>query len=910
MAFEGFSEVLRLAYDPRGVTSGLGKARTSAEKTRQTMDTLKRGLALASAAGAAFAGSIARDHEKSRSQLARTTNATGKELDRLQKAYLSTLGNVRSSSEETSATVAIMSKLTGASGPILVDAATAVERARKAFGTFDVGKLQGAMSAFNRTAEETPTILDSIGTVAGRSGVPIGTLIGQVQTFGPVLKNAGFTLEETVSLFGSFEAAGLDVTRVMPAINAAMRRAAVEGVTDLRGHLSGLMEQIRDAPTDVDALSIATEAFGAEGAQRMSVGIRSGAIPALDDLVKGFEGSEGATIRSYDATATWTDKLTGLRNKMASYVTFNPAVIQAVAGVATGIATLTAVVPGASAAFAGLWTVVTGPVGLAVAGIAAVGTALFVFRDKVADFGAFVVDLLTNKITEALGGLETVVRVFSDSLADKIAAASQSVVDFGANTQKSLADYAAGVRDAGEETEVFAGTLDGAGGAAPGGGPSLVKAEAGAITQTALLASGITVLQDRLKAAKETTRDTINALVSGTQSLNRVLLEAKALPAGIQDSLRVVAPSVASEFSSAGQAAESGVNGLLDTIRGKFNKTTLGGIFSQAFGGGGESSGGGGISGFLGGVFKGAGSSAGADFIGPPGPGGGGLLGGLLGKFAAGKGLLQKGISSVMNFAPIVGPLLSAFGPILMKGLGKLAGKAWAGIKNLFGGPSAGEVEGRKLAGGFRKGVLDGLSPRQMGEVTRAVESGVHSATGAGLHIAIRDAKLAGNATKEEAEKAATAMVAMLHKAEAEGPEAVKRAQAAINKIIGAGKEATDEIATDAEKARDDQAAGIEALSGQSEESLKALGTLAVQVYEDAGIAATDWANVAIQAATDVIEKFGEVKALLDGLAGTYKIDLALNVSGNLPPEMLRNLSRQVLRDAPFVRRDAGEINR
>ena len=55
------------------------------------------------------------------------------------------------------------------------------------------------------------------------------------------------------------------------------------GVTDLRGHLGGLIESIRDTESGTDALKIATKAFGAEGAQRMTAAIRSGALPAMEE---------------------------------------------------------------------------------------------------------------------------------------------------------------------------------------------------------------------------------------------------------------------------------------------------------------------------------------------------------------------------------------------------------------------------------------------------------------------------------------------------------------------------------------------------------------------------------------------------------------------------------------------------
>ena len=92
-----------------------------------------------------------------------------------------------------------------------------------------------------------------------------------------------------------------------------MRKAAAEGVTDLRAHMGMLIEKVQTASTNTEALKIAAEEFSADGAQRMVVAIRSGALPALDDLVTSFAGSEGATVRAYEATGTWTTKLTELK---------------------------------------------------------------------------------------------------------------------------------------------------------------------------------------------------------------------------------------------------------------------------------------------------------------------------------------------------------------------------------------------------------------------------------------------------------------------------------------------------------------------------------------------------------------------------------------------------------------------
>lgn len=126
------------------------------------------------------------------------------------------------------------------------------------------------------------------------------------------------------------------------------------------------------------------------------------------------------------------------------------------------------------------------------------------------------------------------------------------------------------------------------------------------------------------------------------------------------------------------------IGGFLDV----FGK--IGGLFS---GGGGEG-GGGGIGGFFSGLFGGIKDKAGGFFDSIKGlfsGGGGEAAGGFLGGL---QGILGKAAS----FVPIVGPLLSAFGGPLIKGIGALGKKIGGFFKGLFGGPSGAELEARKTA--------------------------------------------------------------------------------------------------------------------------------------------------------------------------------------------------------------------
>ena len=106
--------------------------------------------------------------------------------------------------------------------------------------------------------------------------------------------------------------------------------------------------------------------------------------------------------------------------------------------------------------------------------------------------------------------------------------------------------------------------------------------------------------------------------------------------------------------------------GTLPTIVGGVSKLPT---FEES----GFGSGGGWLSGFLGKLTGGEGK---------------GLLGGLGDVMSMVRGGWQGIATKALNMVPVVGPLLSMFGPTLMKGLGKIGAKIGGWIKGVFGGRS------------------------------------------------------------------------------------------------------------------------------------------------------------------------------------------------------------------------------
>jgi len=121
-----------------------------------------------------------------------------------------------------------------------------------------------------------------------------------------------------------------------------------------------------------------------------------------------------------------------------------------------------------------------------------------------------------------------------------------------------------------------------------------------------------------------------------------------------------------------------------------------------------------------------------------------------------------------MQIGAAAGPIGAAIGAAIGAVVGAVAGLARA----LFGGPSQAELEGRKTAAAFRKGLEDRL--------TRAQKLEVGNETWKLSVIAIRDAYLAVGRTEQEAMDVAR----RLWEAEKKGPEAVKKVIDEVNVVL------------------------------------------------------------------------------------------------------------------------------
>ena len=262
---------------------------------------------------------MGQEFERAESTIARATGTTGKDLERHFSEAKKVMGELPDRFSEVAASYGAAATLMADSSKEAIGQMTRQvhDFARIAGGNATVitEQLGRAGTAWGLNAGEVAGAIDVMTGAAQKWGIEGGKLARQLQEFGPLFNNAGLSIEETTVLFGALSSAGINVSRIGPAINRFGRDVAAAG-GDIRTELGAAIETIRTAASDTEALNFAAGVFGAEGAQRMVTAIRSGAVPALEELAEAAEKAKVNTGDLADETATSTERISEAWNNL------------------------------------------------------------------------------------------------------------------------------------------------------------------------------------------------------------------------------------------------------------------------------------------------------------------------------------------------------------------------------------------------------------------------------------------------------------------------------------------------------------------------------------------------------------------------------------------------------------------
>ncbi|MBE2202539.1 MAG: phage tail tape measure protein, partial [Anaerolinea sp.] len=154
--------------------------------------------------------------------------------------------------------------------------------------------------------EGTGATLDMLFGAGQAFGIGVDNLAAKVVQFGAPLRQMGFTLEESVALFGKWEKEGVNAELAIGSLRIAAGQFARDNIP-LRDGLNQTMEAIIGATDESEALAIAMDVFGARAGPDMAAAIREGRFE-LDSAIEALRATEGGLADAAERTIDFRDK--------------------------------------------------------------------------------------------------------------------------------------------------------------------------------------------------------------------------------------------------------------------------------------------------------------------------------------------------------------------------------------------------------------------------------------------------------------------------------------------------------------------------------------------------------------------------------------------------------------------------
>ena len=206
-----------------------------------------------------------------------------------------------------------------------------------------IDNVQAMMAAWGVETEDAGLMLDMLTKAGQDSGVAVDTLSQQLMQNKTALDDMGFSLDESVDLLANCEKNGIDTSTMLGGLKKALVNSAKEGKSSADA-LSELQEQLVGAESDAEASQIAMELFGNKAGPAIAEACRDGRL-SLEDLGYAMDDLAGTTESTFDGIQDPLDQMTPILNTLkdtgAQLVTdLGPAIVSVLGAVAEKVSAL------------------------------------------------------------------------------------------------------------------------------------------------------------------------------------------------------------------------------------------------------------------------------------------------------------------------------------------------------------------------------------------------------------------------------------------------------------------------------------------------------------------------------------------------------------------------------------------
>ncbi|MFA7122023.1 MAG: phage tail tape measure protein [Bacilli bacterium] len=325
MALNVGNLVATLGLDSKGFSGGIEGAQKQTEGFATGFAAKMKGLAVPLATvGAAVAAAIgtaavmsADTIDKAYAAIRVGTGATGEALEVLKSDFDAVFGTIPAGAGEVGTAIADLNTRLELSGGPLQDMAKRFLELSRITGTDVAGNIKDVTRLFgswNVAADDQAGTLDYLFKTSQSTGIGVDRLSTLTTQYGSTLRGLGFDLKDSVAVLGKFEKGGVNIEAALAGMKMGLGNLAGKGITDPVEALDELARQVREAGTEIEAVSIAAEVFGARGAAEMAAAIRSGNLD-LGDFVTMLDTSEETVLTAADASMSLGDRMAILQHK-------------------------------------------------------------------------------------------------------------------------------------------------------------------------------------------------------------------------------------------------------------------------------------------------------------------------------------------------------------------------------------------------------------------------------------------------------------------------------------------------------------------------------------------------------------------------------------------------------------------
>lgn len=176
-----------------------------------------------------------------------------------------------------------------------------------------IGSASRLMQQFGMNVEDLGEMLDILAATGQATGADVSKLMSTIESNGTVLRDLGLSFDESVVLLGKFEQNGVDASQALAGLSKAAVNWKKDNISVTEG-LADMLEALQDGEVSAEDFAMAVDVFGSKAADRFVDMAASGRL-SMEDLEKNMSVI-GTVERTFEGTINPVDELKTILNEL------------------------------------------------------------------------------------------------------------------------------------------------------------------------------------------------------------------------------------------------------------------------------------------------------------------------------------------------------------------------------------------------------------------------------------------------------------------------------------------------------------------------------------------------------------------------------------------------------------------